>query len=128
MRSQPYRATTDGLTPENLVSGLQMEEGLVVDALAFWSGKRVLYQPSPGTYAVLERLDMDTGPSAQDAPEKPREEISAVRSQDAVLREAAPMFQAFIGNMLQNGGPKEVDGPMGITSVLRNGQSCFCLR
>ena len=36
--------------------------------------------------------------------------VSAVKSQDAMLREAAPMFSTFIVNMLRNQGPKEVGG------------------
>ena len=45
--------------------------------------------------------------------------ISAVKSQDAMLRESAPMFETFIANMLRNQGAKEVGGMMGITSLLK---------
>ncbi|KAK5699916.1 hypothetical protein LTR97_006050 [Elasticomyces elasticus] len=105
------------LTAGNLEDALDMEEELVLDALAFWMGRRVLFQPEPGQYAVLERLDMDTGTMSQQAAQV--EEISAVKTQDAMLRESAPMFETFIANMLRNGGPKAIEGMMGITGMLK---------
>jgi anaphase-promoting complex subunit 2 len=98
-----------------------MEEDLVNDALTFWTNKDVLYQRSPGSYAVLERLDMkpvDTG-DQQQPPQQVDAGISAVKSQDAVLKENAIMFETFIANMLRNQGPKLVDGQMGITALLK---------
>ncbi|KAK3677305.1 hypothetical protein LTR78_002843 [Recurvomyces mirabilis] len=107
----------DSLTVDRLLEDLQMDEELVLDALNFWTSKRVLFQRSAGEYAVLERLDMDTGgaPQVQIA----NEAISGLKSQDAVFKENSPMFEAFIKNMLQNSGPKEVGGMMGITGMLR---------
>jgi anaphase-promoting complex subunit 2 len=105
------------LTASQLEDQLQMDAELVSDALSYWSNKRVLYQPSPAQYAVLERLDMDAAPTAQIAAEE--EAFSAVKSQDAVLRENAPMFEIFIANMLRNSGAKEVGGMMGIANMLR---------
>ncbi|KAM0717469.1 hypothetical protein Q7P37_007321 [Cladosporium fusiforme] len=105
------------LTAEQLESQLSMDAELVSDALSYWSHKRVLYQPSPGQYSVLERLDMDVGPTTATAQED--EAFSAVKSQDAVLRENAPMFEIFIANMLRNSGPKEVGGMMGIANMLK---------
>lgn len=105
------------LTASQLEDMLEMDAELVSDALSFWSSKRVLYQPSPAQYAVLERLDMDAAPTALAAAEE--EAFSAVKSQDAVLRENAPMFEIFIANMLRNSGAKEVGGMMGIANMLR---------
>jgi anaphase-promoting complex subunit 2 len=105
------------LTASQLEDQLQMDAELVSDALSYWSNKRVLYQPSPAQYAVLERLDMDAAPTAQIAAEE--EAFSAVKSQDAVLRENAPMFEIFIANMLRNSGAKEVGGMMGIANMLK---------
>lgn len=111
--------TDDGanLTASQLEEQLQMDAELVSDALTYWSHKRVLYQPSPSHYAVLERLDMDAAPTAQVSAEQ--EAFSAVKSQDAVLRENAPMFEVFIANMLRNSGAKEVGGMMGIANMLK---------
>jgi anaphase-promoting complex subunit 2 len=105
------------LTASQLEGQLQMDAELVTDALSYWSNKRVLYQPSPAQYAVLERLDMDAAPTAQISAEE--EAFSAVKSQDAVLRENAPMFEIFIANMLRNSGAKEVGGMMGIANMLK---------
>lgn len=109
---------TVGLTAPQLMDALGMDEELVLDALSFWTGERVLYQVTPGAYAVLERLDMDVGAAQQSAP-PPTETISAVKTADAMLQESAPMFTIFIANMLKNGGPKEVAGMMGITNMLK---------
>ncbi|EMD00331.1 hypothetical protein BAUCODRAFT_64305 [Baudoinia panamericana UAMH 10762] len=109
------------VTAEQLAQGLGMEEDLVQDALAFWTANRVLYQPTPGSYAVLERLDMDNGdtdPTNQQQPQ-PVEPIPSIVSQDDMLKASAPMFETFIANMLRNGGPKEVGGMMGITSMMK---------
>jgi len=106
------------LTIEQLMQTLSMEEQLVQDALNFWTNKSVLYQPSPAVYAVLERLDMDTGLPPSTLPQ-PEETISAVMSQDAMLQEGAPMFETFIANMLRNQGPKQIGGMMGITGLLK---------
>jgi len=106
------------LTVEQLMQTLSMEEQLIQDALNFWTNKSVLYQPSPGVYAVLERLDMDTGLPPSTLPQ-PEETISAVMSQDAMLQEGAPMFETFIANMLRNQGPKQIGGMMGITGLLK---------
>jgi anaphase-promoting complex subunit 2 len=105
-------------TSEDIEAQLQMDAELVSDALAYWSHKRVLYQPSPGNYAVLERLDMDVAATATAAGGE-EEAFAAVKSQDAVLRENAPMFEIFIANMLRNSGPKEVGGMMGIANMLK---------
>ncbi|KAI7101500.1 hypothetical protein KC319_g19825 [Hortaea werneckii] len=106
------------LSSDQIMGVLEMEEELVLDALGYWTGKKALYQPSPGSYAVLESLDMDTGP-AQPAMQPQGEAVSAMMSQDAMLRESAPMFETFIKGMLRDGGPKEVGGFMGITNMLK---------
>lgn len=110
---------TLGLTKESLMRALDMEEEFVLDALNFWTSKNVLYQKLTGAYAVLERLDNDL--NVMQAPQTmlPAQTISAVMSQDAMLRENAPMFEAFIASMLGNQGAKEVGGMMGITNVMK---------
>jgi anaphase-promoting complex subunit 2 len=114
----PEPASEDGLSLMELMERLQMEEELVLDALNFWSNKHVLFQPSPDRYAVLERLDMDVGSFQQQGPQDD-DMVSAVKSQDTMLRESAPMFETFIANMLRNQGGKEVGGMMGITNLLK---------
>ena len=109
-----------GLTVEQLMDALRMEEELVRDALTFWAGKNVLYQRAPGVYAVLERLDMDVGAIQHEVQSQQQHHaISAVKSEKSVLQESAPMFETFILNMLQNQGAKEIGGMMGITGLLR---------
>jgi len=61
---------------------------------------------------------MDTGPPAPLVASE-SEAFSAIKSQDAMLKENAPMFETFIANMLQNGGAKEIGGFMGITNMLK---------
>lgn len=60
---------------------------------------------------------MDVGDSQQ--PVLQEETISAVKSQNAMLQEGAPMFETFIANMLRNQGPKQIGGMMGITNLLK---------
>jgi anaphase-promoting complex subunit 2 len=112
-----------GLTAEQIMEALDMEEELAQDALNFWLTKSVLYRRPSGAYSVFERLDMEIE-TAQDSQQVllPNDQdglVSAVKSQDAMLRESAPMFETFIANMLRNQGPKEVGGMMGITSLLK---------
>lgn len=108
-----------GITAEQLIEGLHMEEDLVQDALHFWTGKNVLYQRAPGVYAVLERLDMDVDAIQQEVEAQQQNAFSAVKSERALLQESAAMFETFILNMLQNQGAKEIGGMMGITGLLR---------
>ncbi|KAK5107157.1 hypothetical protein LTR62_001682 [Meristemomyces frigidus] len=105
------------ITAEQLSETLRMDEELVADALNFWVSKRALYQSSPGCYAVLERLDMELA-TVQQARLVP-EGISALQSQSSLFAEQTPVFEIFIKNMLQNGGPKSVGGIMGITGMLK---------
>lgn len=107
-----------GKTSEQLQEALEMPAELVTDALTYWMSKTVLYQKAPGRYAVLERLDMVTGSPQQQVQEHP-DAVSAVISQESMLREGAAMFETFIANMLRNSGPKEVGGMMGITNMLK---------
>lgn len=115
--SEPSEDGIQGLSLEQLMSTLNMEEELVKDALHFWLNKNVLYQKSPGLYAVLERLDMDVDPMEHEIHQE--DTISAVKSQNDLLRESASMFETFIANMLRNQGPKQIGGMMGITSLLK---------
>ena len=109
---------SQGLGAAYLMEALKMDEELVTDALSFWVGKRVLYQKTPGEYAVLERVDMEIERDHR-AVHPQGETISAVKSQDAMFRDSAPMFETFIMNMLRNNGPREIRGMMGITNMLK---------
>lgn len=115
--AREYNGRT-GLDVASIMEALEMEEELVQDAVGFWLNKTVLYEPSPGVYAVLERLDMHIAASTQ-THTRQEEALSAVVSQDAMLREGAPMFQTFIANMLRNQGSKQIGGMMGITNLLK---------
>lgn len=115
--SQSPQDDKEGLTIELLMSKLSMEEELVKDALNFWINKNVLYQKSPGIYAVLERLDMEVDLMEHEVQQE--DTITAVVSQNDMLRESATMFETFIANMLRNQGSKQIGGPMGITNLLK---------
>lgn len=109
-----------GLSVDFLADSLRMDEGLVRDATTFWTNKSVLYQLRSNVYAVRERLDMDIGTASQVTRGQTQDDmVSAVKSQDAALRENAAMFETFIANMLRNSGAKAVTGPMGITNLLK---------
>nr|OQO27919.1 hypothetical protein B0A51_06418 [Rachicladosporium sp. CCFEE 5018] len=108
-----------GFTILDLELQLNMDPELVLDAVQYWLSRRVIYQhPSSGHYLVLERLDLDIAPPAPIAVLEP-DAASGLKSQDAMFKENAPMFETFIANMLQNGGAKEVGGFVGITNMLK---------
>lgn len=109
---------TSGLSVADLARGLEMPEDYIQSGISFWIGKRVLYERSPGIYAVLERLDMEvqfvSEPSQLDI-----EDAGGIMSAQAMLRQNASTLQTFIEQMLRNQGAKEIGGMMGITNVMK---------
>lgn len=105
-------------TVADLMSSLQMEEEYVLGAVSYWIGKRVLYEKSSGTFAVLERLDMQVE-HVEDTTEAELDAFAAVRSETSMLRANAVTYQTFIEGMLRNQGTKEIGGMMGITSMMK---------
>lgn len=99
---------------EQLEEMLEMDEGLVRQALAFWTGKSVLRSTSPNTYAVIEsqpKLTSQTAAADEDAAAA-AEELAAIqaqatttiKSQDDLLNEKKDVYKAFILGMLTNQG------------------------
>jgi anaphase-promoting complex subunit 2 len=106
------RAATRSI--QELEESLSMDELLVRNALAFWTGHRVLVETETDVFTVLEKL-----PSAEEEEEagavasaavtmQADTAISAVKSQDAVLQDNKPMYEMFIAGMLTNGGAMDV--------------------
>lgn len=95
-------------TVQELEQALSMDELLVRNAIAYWISQRVLIETDKNTYQVLERL-----PTAEEESAAPTQApltaqadaaISAVKSQDAVLRDNREMYELFMIGMLTNGG------------------------
>ncbi|KAI9697864.1 MAG: hypothetical protein M1820_007651 [Bogoriella megaspora] len=122
---QPYQASViyafqdpDGgegeapRTAKQLETALEMDEGLVKTALAFWVGKLVLKEDPPGTFSVLERLD--EGAADQEATAAAAAAVAAdadanagaVKSQDELFGEKAEQYRQFVTMMLTNQGSK----------------------
>lgn len=94
---------------EQLEEMLQMDEGLVHQALAYWVGKSVLRAVSPDTYTVIERLDSSTKDSdaaaaAQELAEVQAAQTTTVKSQADLLNEKKDVYTSFIVGMLTNQG------------------------
>lgn len=109
----------EGISVDELVDAFNMPEDFVQGALSYWLGRKVLYEKSPGRYAVLERLSMDVG-----VLEEPSElgEVNldgGIMSTQARLKQMAPTFMTFILEMLRNQGFKEIGGPFGITNMMK---------
>ncbi|KAL5121035.1 hypothetical protein ACEQ8H_000884 [Pleosporales sp. CAS-2024a] len=97
-----------------LSSRLEMDDSLVRQALAFWTGKSVLRPLDDNTYAVIESLP--TAPSETqhiDQAAAAAEEIAAlhpaattttVKTQADLLNEKKDVYKAFILGMLTNQG------------------------
>ncbi|KAK4611533.1 Anaphase-promoting complex subunit 2 [Fulvia fulva] len=105
----------EGLTIDELMDGLNLEEGYLVSGIQFWIGKQALYEKSKGRWAVLEHLDM--AHSLIHEPPEPAED-PAVNLELAALKENAATYQNFIEGMLRNQGGKQIEGVMGITFML----------
>jgi anaphase-promoting complex subunit 2 len=89
---------------------LDMDEGLVRQAAAFWVGKSVLRETGPDTYAIIETLptsdkktkaDEDAAAAAEElAAVQAAQQPTAVRSQQDLFNEKKEMYAAFIIGML----------------------------
>jgi anaphase-promoting complex subunit 2 len=96
-------------TVSELEDMLEMDEGLVRQALSFWVGKSVLRQTheSPDTFAVIERAsaaDEDAAAAAEELATIQANETTAVKSQTDLLNEKKDVYVAFITGMLTNQG------------------------
>jgi anaphase-promoting complex subunit 2 len=109
---------TVGVSVEQLMDGLHMPEEYVQSGISFWLTRRLLYEITTGRYAVLERLDMDVEFIAEPS-QLEVEEAGGLMTDKEMLRQNAETYQNFILSMLQNQGAKEVEGPMGITNLLK---------
>lgn len=94
---------------EQLEEMLEMDEGLVRQAVAFWIGKSVLREISPNTYTVIESLPKKSSQAqADEAAAAAAEELAAVqaaqtttvKSQSDLLNEKKDVYNAFIIGML----------------------------
>jgi anaphase-promoting complex subunit 2 len=95
---------------EQLEEMLDMDESLVRQATAFWTGKSVLRATGPDTYAIIERLPSSTTLSSTDATAARAAEEraalqeaaqpAAVKTQADLLEEKKGVYNAFIVGML----------------------------
>ncbi|KAL6707340.1 hypothetical protein ACN47E_004119 [Coniothyrium glycines] len=88
---------------------LEMDEALVYNALAFWTGKSVLRPHSSlsNTFIVIERAsaaDEFTAAAAEELATIQASETTAVKSQHDLLMEKRDVYEAFIVGMLTNQG------------------------
>jgi anaphase-promoting complex subunit 2 len=89
---------------------LDMDEGLVRQALAFWVGKSVLRLISSDTYTVIERLgssttaDDNAAAAASELAEVQAAQTTTVKSQADLLNERKDVYMSFIVGMLTNQG------------------------
>ncbi|KAI9803866.1 MAG: hypothetical protein M1825_001746 [Sarcosagium campestre] len=113
--SQPISRTL----PE-LVESLGMEQNLVVNALAFWIQRRVLYESRSGVFTVLERLDEAKSPLQEASTSSSAgggaanigggttadvdSLTAAVKSPDQQAVQRLKMYWQFIIGMLTNAG------------------------
>ncbi|EME40257.1 hypothetical protein DOTSEDRAFT_74904 [Dothistroma septosporum NZE10] len=104
-----------GLSLEELMDGLNLEEDYLVNGINFWIGKQALYEKSAGRWSVLEYLDQAPA-LGQEALEPAGD--PATNLELAALRENAATYQNFIEGMLRNQGAKQVEGMAGITFML----------
>jgi len=96
-----------------LSSMLQMDDTLVRQALAFWTGKSVLRETSPSTYSVIESLpqkssvaaaDENAAAAAEELAAVQAAQTSTIKTQQDVLNEKKDVYGAFILGMLTNQG------------------------
>lgn len=85
---------------------LNMDELLVRNAVSFWVGQQVLHEVETDVYEVMETLPKE-GDEVQQ-PLKPvvqmEQTVSALKTQNAVLKDNKAMYEMFIVGMLTNGG------------------------
>jgi anaphase-promoting complex subunit 2 len=98
---------------EQLEEMLEMDEGLVRQALAFWVGKSVLREISQNTYTVIETLpkkssvaqaDEHAAAAAEELAAVQAAQTTTVKSQSDLLNEKKDVYNAFIMGMLTNQG------------------------
>ena len=107
-------------TIQELEKSLSMEELLVRNAVTFWVGQRVLIEVRKDTYQVLESLpsaeEEEAAVSVQGRVAQADAAISAIKSQDAVLRDNKEMYELFMIGMLTNGGAMD---PSRVTMMMK---------
>lgn len=100
-------------TAEELQDVLEMDEALVQNGILFWIGKQVLHETAPGTYSVLEKLpsqdaatEAEAAATAAAAAAQAEADAaaSAVKTQEDIFAENAPLYEQFILGMLTNQG------------------------
>ncbi|KAF2827342.1 hypothetical protein CC86DRAFT_466132 [Ophiobolus disseminans] len=98
---------------QQLEEMLEMDESLVRQALAFWTGKSVLREISPSTYTVIESLprkssqaaaDEDAAAAAEELAAVQAAQTSTIKTQADQLNEKKDIYVAFIMGMLTNQG------------------------
>ncbi|KAI9732759.1 MAG: hypothetical protein M1834_003697 [Cirrosporium novae-zelandiae] len=107
---------TTTLTTSHLEDTLEMEPELIHNALTFWIARRVLHEPTPSTYAVLETLPTDS--AAADASRRASLAEDEINMQASSTQEKARMdlIWQFIKGMLTNQGAMPL---MRITMMLK---------
>lgn len=108
---------SNGATVAELTSSLQMDEDLILTAVGYWIAKKVLYEKSAGTFAVLDRLDMQIE-QLEDSNAAPGA-FEALDPEKVLLRKNAEMYQNFIEGMLRTQGTKDIGGAMGIMFMMK---------
>ncbi|KAF2129942.1 hypothetical protein P153DRAFT_339280 [Dothidotthia symphoricarpi CBS 119687] len=92
---------------------LAMDEALVRQALAFWTGKSVLREVEQDVYTVIERLPRKSALAAEDASAAAAAEelatitaaqATTVKSQEDLFNEKKAVYESFIVGMLTNQG------------------------
>lgn len=104
------------LTIAELEEILSMDEDVLRPAIHYWTAKRVLVESSADTITVIETLPPDSDSQALPVEESAAAGVTAMKSQDAVLQEERPKYEAFITSMLTNQGPKQ---PSDITFMMK---------
>ncbi|KAJ4384542.1 hypothetical protein N0V86_000142 [Didymella sp. IMI 355093] len=88
---------------------LDMDEGLVRQAVAFWVGRSVLRETGPETYAIIETMpksddkakaDEDKAAAAAELAAVEAAQATAVRSQQDLFNEKRDVYETFITSML----------------------------
>lgn len=103
---------------------LAMDDAVLRAALTFWVGHRVLTEPSPDTFAVLDSLsdlaaDADAEEAAAAAAQEAAEadKAKAVRSAEDVLVENMQVYRQFVLGMLTNQGRMDAGRVCGMLKV-----------
>lgn len=109
-QAQPHEAGGEDIsrTVSQLEEMLEMDESLVRQALAFWTGKSVLRELDTDTYTVIERLPQKSSLAAEDATAAAaaaaQQKSSTIKSQEDLFNEKKTVYESFIVGMLTNQG------------------------